>query len=65
MEDAKKRARKLYEESGRGSVVFRVQLAKNDSPSEWESIIDWLRKSGNGDAKEGLKNIAKEHRAIP
>lgn len=53
-----------YEESAKRKQVLSIRTSKNDDSSEWEKIIDWLQKNGDGKAKDGLYNIAKKSKVI-
>lgn len=49
---------KKYESSAKRIQLLSIRSSKSDNPDEWAAIIDWLKCNGNGDAKEGLYNLA-------
>lgn len=53
-----------YELSAKRKTILNVRTSKSDDEDEWDSILNWLKELGSGNAKEGLYNLAKENKVI-
>jgi hypothetical protein len=62
MSESKKHTK--YEETANRRQILSIRTSKGDDLSEWESIVDWLREIGNGNAKDGLYKLAKMNKII-
>lgn len=55
---------KTYEESAKRKQILSIRSSKSDNLDEWESIVTWLKGLGNGNAKDGIHQLAKNNGII-
>lgn len=53
-----------YEETAKRKQVLSIRTSKGDDLKEWDKIVSWLQKQGDGTAKDGLYQLAKKHKVI-
>jgi hypothetical protein len=53
-----------YEETAQRKQLLSIRSSKADNLKEWELIIKWLKKNGEGKAKDGLYKLAKDNHII-
>lgn len=53
-----------YEASAKRKQVLSIRTSKGDSEEEWNAIVAWLQKLGDGKAKDGLYKLAQKNRVI-
>ena len=53
-----------YEATAQRKQVLKISTSKGDSAEEWDSIVAWLQKLGDGKAKDGLYKLAKKNKVI-
>ena len=56
--------RTKYEESAQRKQILSVRSSKGDDAREWDAIVEWLKRLGDGKAKEGLYKLAKKNKVI-
>lgn len=62
MNDINKHTR--YEDSAQRKQILSVRSSKGDDSSEWDAIVTWLKRLGDGKAKDGLYRLAKKNKVI-
>lgn len=53
-----------YEDTAQRKQVLSIRTSKADNQAEWDAIVAWLKKLGDGAAKDGLYKLAQKNKVF-